>query len=120
MDALRTSDLSQSYSGITLLCVSTHGSGDVPDQGQALYVDLEERPAYLPHLRYGTIALGDSSYGETFCGGGRRFDERLGDLGAIRLGEVLCLDALDPEPPEEIAVSWCRAWLATHGSEVPF
>ncbi len=117
MDALRTSDLVQPYLGITLFCVSTYGSGDVPDQGQALYIDLDERPAYLSHLRYGTIALGDSSYGETFCGGGKRFDERLRELGAIRLGELLCLDALDPATPEEIAVRWCRQWLTTYGSE---
>jgi MioC protein len=118
MDAIRTSDLSQAYSGMTLLCVSTYGCGDVPDQGQALYTDLDERPAYIPHMRYGVIALGDSSYGETFCAGGRLFDARLQDLGAIRLGDLLLLDALDPTNPEEIAVAWCREWLTAHDLEV--
>jgi MioC protein len=96
-----------------LICCSTFGTGDVPDNAQAFYAALSEQPKFLGHVRFGVLALGDSSYGETFCGGGRRFDERLRDLGAQRLGEVFCLDAQVVTMPEEEGTRWCREWLAT-------
>jgi len=97
---------------LTLLCCSTYGSGDVPDNALGLYDALASDPRYLGHLRYGVIALGDSSHGESFCGGGLRFDERLADLGAQRVGDVLRIDALEEPEPEQVAVTWCRDWLA--------
>jgi MioC protein len=33
-------------------------------------------------VRYGVIALGDRTYSQTFCFGGKKFDERLQGLGA--------------------------------------
>ena len=95
-----------------LICSSTYGSGDVPDNGQALYAQLDAEPRYLGHVRYGVISLGDSSYGETFCQGGLKFDARLQDLGAQRVGDVLCHDASGDTVAEDDAVVWCQAWLA--------
>ena len=95
-----------------LVCTSTFGSGDVPDNAQAFYASLDADPRYLGHVAYGVVALGDQSYGDTFAGGGRRFDERLQDLGARRIGEVCRLDATSGLQPEAEAVAWCRAWLA--------
>ncbi|APW38499.1 nitric oxide synthase [Rhodoferax koreense] len=95
-----------------LVCTSTFGSGDVPDNAQAFYDALDAEPRYLGHVPYGVVALGDASYGETFAGGGRRFDARLQDLGARRIGEICVIDALSDTPPETAAIAWCRAWLA--------
>jgi len=94
-----------------LVCTSTFGSGDVPDNAQAFYASLDADPRYLGHVRYGVVALGDQSYGETFTGGGSRFDERLQDLGAKRIGEICRLDAASGLQPESEAVAWCRGWL---------
>ena len=94
-----------------LICTSTYGSGDVPDNARALYDSLDSRPKFLGHVRYGVIALGDRSYAQTFCGGGRLFDERLQGLGAQRIGEVWCHDASAGTLPEELAAAWCREWL---------
>jgi len=97
-----------------LICCSTYGSGDVPDNAHDLYQSLDSQPKYLGQLRYGVVTLGDSIYPDTFCHGGKRFDERLSDLGARRLGEVLCLDAsLEPEP-EAAGARWCREWLESN------
>ena len=94
-----------------LICTSTYGSGDVPDNARVLYESLDSRPRFLGHVRYGVIALGDRTYLETFCGGGRKFDERLQGLGARRIGEVWCHDASAGTMPEELAAPWCREWL---------
>lgn len=95
-----------------LICTSTYGSGDVPDNGRALYDSLDTRPAFLGHVRYGVIALGDRTYLNTFCFGGKMFDERLQGLGAQRVGEVWCHDASSGTLPESEGTAWCRAWLA--------
>lgn len=95
-----------------VICTSTYGSGDVPDNAQAFYAALDAQPRYLGHVRYGLIALGDSAqYPQTFANGGRRFDERLSDLGAVRVGEPLVLDASVHTDPEAAGVAWCREWL---------
>lgn len=94
-----------------LVCMSTYGSGDVPDNAQALYISLDTQPRYLGHVRYGVVALGDSSYGETFTQGGLKFDARLQDLGAQRVGEVCRLDASSGDLPEDGALAWLDTWL---------
>lgn len=94
-----------------LICTSTHGSGDVPDNAHTLYESLGSEPKFLGHVRYGVIALGDSFYHQTFCNGGLRFDERLADLGAVRLGEVFHHDASAGTEAEAVGTAWCREWL---------
>lgn len=102
-------------SALFLICCATYGSGDVPDNAQALYASLHASPRYLGHVRYGVMSLGDQgSYPMTFAMGGRRFDEKLNDLGAQRLGEVWTHDASSDVSPEESGVAWCRTWLAEH------
>jgi len=91
-----------------LLCVATTGSGDVPDDARMLFSGLQDAPRYLGGLRYALVALGDSSYGSTFCGGGSMFDAALLDLGAQRIGDALRLDATEETEPEKAAVDWFR------------
>ncbi|MEO7953687.1 MAG: flavodoxin domain-containing protein [Polaromonas sp.] len=102
-----------SKDALYIICTSTYGMGDLPDNAQALYDSLAAEPRFLGHVRYGVIALGDSaSHSQTFCFGGKKFDERLQDLGARRLGEICCLDSGVEPQPEMQAVAWCRSWLA--------
>ncbi|MFT4191224.1 MAG: flavodoxin domain-containing protein [Comamonas sp.] len=98
-----------------LVCSSTFGSGDVPDNAQALYADFDLSPRFLGGVRYGVIALGDSMFGETYARGGLSFDEKLQDLGATRLGEPLLLDASEVSDPERVAAQWARDWLEVAG-----
>lgn len=109
MDDLDTSVFDED--ALFLICSSTYGSGDVPDNAQAWYYALDAQPRYLGHVRYGVISLGDRSYGDTFCQGGLKFDARLQDLGAQRIGEPWCHDASDGTVAEEDAVVWCQQWL---------
>jgi MioC protein len=96
-----------------LICTSTYGTGDVPDNASALYDSLDTQPKFLGHVRYGVIALGDSTYMQTFCFGGKKFDERLTGLGARRVGQVWCHNASGGSMPETEGAAWCRAWLAS-------
>lgn len=97
-----------------LICTSTYGAGDVPDNGMALYDSLDTQPLFLGHVRYGVIALGDSgAHQPTFCWGGKKFDERLAGLGAQRVGELWCHDDAAGTTPEVEGAAWCRQWLAS-------
>ena len=113
MDTLDISvfDEASAKDAIYLICSSTYGSGDVPDNARALYESLDANPQFLGHVRYGVIALGDRTSLQTFCNGGKRFDQRLQDLGAQRIGEVWCHDASSGTMPETEGTEWCRQWL---------
>lgn len=97
--------------GLYLICTSTYGQGDVPDNAKALYASLQSGHPDLSGVEYGVIALGDRTYAETFCFGGKRFDELLTDLGAHRLGEVFRHDASAGTMPEELAADWAIGWM---------
>ena len=98
----------ESYTGKYVLVVtSTTGQGDLPDSIVPLFNDLQDM--YQPHLRYGIIALGDSTYAN-FCGGGKRFDALLQEQGAQRIGEMLMIDASEDPEPESVSNPWVEQW----------
>ncbi len=74
--------------GTFLICTSTYGQGDVPDNAQEFFASLERERPDLSAVTYGLIALGDLTYRDTFCEGGIRFDTLLTELGARRVGET--------------------------------
>jgi len=97
--------------GNFLICTSTYGNGDVPDNAQALFNSLETERPDLTNITYGIIALGDTTYKDTFCQGGIRFDKILAELGARRAGEMLMHDAGSGTLPEELAARWVVPWV---------
>ena len=97
--------------GLYLICTSTYGQGDVPDNAKALYASLQNARPDLRGVEYGVIALGDRTYAETFCFGGKRFDELLVELGARRLGQIFRHDASAGTMPEELAAEWVLGWM---------
>jgi len=98
--------------GAFLVCTSTYGQGDVPDNARALYENLQQKRPDLSKVRYGVFGLGDRTYAETFNYGGKRFDEILTELGARRVGERYKHDASSGVLPEEMAVQWCQEWVS--------
>src|SRR5256885_9618060 len=114
MDSLDSSVFNRE--GVFLICTSTYGQGDVPDNARALYEDLQRKRPDLSKVRYGVFGLGDRTYAETFNFGGKRFDELLTELGAKRIGERYKHDASSGVLPEEMAVEWCRS--EEHTSEL--
>ena len=98
--------------GVFLICTSTYGQGDVPDNARSFYEDLKAKRPDLSRVRYGVFGLGDRTYAETFNFGGKRFDDILAELGAQRIGERVQHDASSGVLPEEMAEEWGAGWLA--------
>ena len=103
---------------LTLFCVSTTGSGDFPGNFVSFVRSLKDQSPSLTGLRYGLIALGDSSYGDTFCGAGRALDDLLQDHGAQRLGERLEIDAMETFMADDAALPWVEEWIETQQLKV--
>ena len=72
-----------------LIICSTYGEGDMPDNAQALWDQLNQEKLNLANVNYSVLALGDTAY-ETFCQAGKDWDRRLEELGASRI-----LDRID-------------------------
>ena len=96
--------------GLYLICSSTYGQGDVPDNATGLYNDLVAKKPDLKHVRYGVFSLGDRTYAETFNFGGKKFDAILEQCGARRIGAVFTHDASAGTVPEDEGVKWVKAW----------
>lgn len=97
--------------GLFLICTSTYGQGDVPDNAKDFYDALCAQRPDLSHVSYGVIALGDRTYVDTFCFGGKRFNKILTELGAQRIGEIMLHDASDGTLPEDEAAEWIQSWI---------
>ncbi len=95
---------------VLLVVCATHGSGDIPTNILPLAETLErERPDLSGH-RYGVVALGDMTYQDTFCGGGKKVDQALELCGAKKIGERLEVDASSQPLPDEEALVWIERW----------
>ena len=93
-----------------IVCTSTYGQGDVPDNARALLESLKADRPDLSAIRYGLFTLGDMTYAQTFCFGGRQFDAILQELGARRIGECEEHDASSGSLPEDEAAAWAEGW----------
>jgi MioC protein len=95
-----------------LICTSTHGAGDLPDNIQSFIADLELTSPLLSDIEYGVIGLGSTSY-DTFCSASHKIDALLTKFGAKKKGKLLEIDVLDDQLPEDYALSWLPSWLHT-------
>ncbi len=107
LDATAFDDAEPAY----LICTSTYGQGDVPDNARDFFESLESGKPDLSAIRYGVFGLGDSTYADTFNEGCRKFDALLTKLGAKRVGERMEHNASSDDLPEDVAVEWVREWV---------
>ncbi|MBD1584314.1 flavodoxin [Pseudoalteromonas sp. S16_S37] len=95
-----------------LFITSTTGSGDLPDNIQPLFQQMQSQFPMLTSKKVGVIGLGDSSYGETFCGAGQQVDALVKELNATIPVERLDIDACEHFEPWEPAAPWLMLWAA--------
>ena len=103
-------DISDNHDAL-LVCTATTGQGEVPANLLPFYLDLREQLPQQPGRPFGVIVLGDSSYGDTFCGAGDLMEEALYETGARKVGDTLRIDALETLEPEAEALPWVRNWI---------
>ena len=90
-----------------LVVAATWGEGEPPARATAAYTALiGDGAPRIDGVRFGVLALGDTSYAE-FCAVGRRIDEKLAALGGTRVVDRVDCD-LDFEEP---AAAWIAAAL---------
>lgn len=106
----KLADLTADSDEVLLICTSSTGAGDLPTNIQPMYADLLATPPNIAGRRYGVISLGDSSY-ETFGAAAKTLDAALEDIGAIRVGKPLQIDAMETFEPEKEALAWVAEWV---------
>ena len=90
---------------IWLICTSTHGAGDFPDNIQAFVSDLKNCEQDLSSINFMIIAIGDSSY-DTFCKAGIELNKTLKTKGCNELIEIKMIDMSEDIDPEALAQEW--------------
>lgn len=95
-----------------LVVTSTTGMGELPDNLQPLYFAIRDHLPAWSGLPGGVIALGDASYGDTFCGGGELVRELYAELGIREVAAMLRLDASESVTPESDAEPWLAEFIA--------
>ena len=91
-----------------LICISTYGEGEMPDNAQALWdaASADDAPSFSKTF-FSVLALGDTGY-DNFCVAGKMWDERLEELGATRIADRVDCDV----DYEDLAKEWTQNALA--------
>lgn len=103
-------DLTRDNDEVLLICTSSTGAGELPSNIRPLHAELLNSPPSVAGRRYGVISLGDSSF-TTYGAAAKILDEALADIGAVRVGERLMIDAMETFRPAEDVVVWINEWV---------
>jgi len=82
LDQYRLNDLPKEE--YLLSIISTHGEGEPPSAARKFYDHIHNNGFKLDKLKYGVLALGDTSY-PLFCKAGEDIDQQLNKLGGERI-----------------------------------
>lgn len=95
-----------------LICTSTTGQGQLPDNIAPFYTELVNQWPRIDHLKFAVIARGDSSFENTYCAAGKTFHHQLSEMAAQPLSEPLLLDRIESEHHNADAIAWVQqlAW----------
>jgi len=88
-----------------LICTSTHGAGEFPDNIQSFVKDLKNCEQDLSSINFIVIAIGDSNY-DTFCKAGFEMNKLLITKGCRILIPIKTIDMSEDIDPEDLAQLW--------------
>jgi flavodoxin len=94
-----------------IFVTSTTGQGDLPDNIVPFIQTLKDTMPMMNGKPGLVIALGDSSYGETYCGAGCIIHEVLQEL-AGNVDDLVQIDALETVNADEEAIPAALEWSA--------
>jgi MioC protein len=90
---------------IWLICTSTHGAGELPDNIQAFARDLQNSAKDLSTTPFLIVGVGDSSY-DTFCQAAKTIENNVLDKNGWLITERFELDMSKDIDPEDEAQNW--------------
>lgn len=90
---------------VWLICTSTHGAGDYPDNIQPFVDQVKDREIDLSTTHLLTIGLGDTNY-DTFCYAAKNLNKLLISKGCKEITAPLLHDVQEDIDPEERSAQW--------------
>src|ERR1700712_4432677 len=111
LDQYRLSDLPKEEYFLTV--ISTQGEGEPPASAKKFYDHIHQNGFTLPKMKFGILALGDTSY-PLFCKAGEDVDTQLSHLGGERLIDLQRCDV----DYESEAQDWFNGVLNRIGTSV--
>ncbi len=115
LDQYRLNDLSKEEYFFTI--ISTQGEGEPPATAKKFYDHIHQNGFKLNQLKFGVLALGDTSY-PLFCKAGEDVDTQLQKLGGQRIVSLQCCDT-DYQSEANTWFSHVLTQLTTAGSSAP-
>ncbi len=109
-DSQANSDDNLNEKAIWLICTSTHGAGDYPDNLKQFADDLANCDQDLSTVSFLTIGIGDSNY-DTFCKAAQDISNLLISTSCNQLCEIKNFDMSKDIDPEDLAQQWINTKL---------
>lgn len=94
-----------------LVITSTTGQGDIPPNLEYFHSQLRDTFPLMASKPFAVVGLGDSSYGDSYCGGGKQFFELLTELQGSAVAPLFAVDAMETLAPEDEVVPWVKSTL---------
>lgn len=113
LDQYRLTDLSKEDYFITV--ISTQGEGEPPVAAQKFYDHIHNNGFKVPQLKFGVLALGDTSY-PMFCKTGEDVDSQLQKLGGNRIAPLQKCDLDYEEPAHDWFANFLKSLDQVSGS----
>jgi MioC protein len=90
---------------VWIICTSTHGAGDYPDNIKQFVSDLTDCDQDLSTISFLTIGIGDSNY-DTFCKAAKELLNLMITKSCIKLLPLKTFDMSEDIDPEELVQQW--------------
>lgn len=93
-----------------IVVTSTHGAGELPENIQPLFTDLETSSADFSTMKFGVIGLGSTDY-DTFCNAVNIVENALKAKGANQVCESLRIDVVNNFDHDGSAEEWLPSFV---------